>query len=98
MRDAAGQMADSVELLRLAQCFLGGRAPIDLGVEPLSAEQHYEQAAKKKQSYRNAVNQVCCHLRQPLAPNCRCCKAGGDIERRAIEAAGGETTLDVIDL
>ena len=58
VRDAAGQVADGVEFLRLAQRFLGGGAAIDLGVKPLRAEQHGKQAEKQEQGDWNAVDQV----------------------------------------
>ena len=44
MGDAAGEMADGVELLRLPQCFLGEGAAVDLRIKALGPAQHREQA------------------------------------------------------
>jgi hypothetical protein len=63
-----------------------------------ATQQHRKQAEKEKQSDRNAVNQVRRHPPQPFAADCVGGKAGGDIKRRAGQAAGGESALDMIDL
>jgi hypothetical protein len=56
MRDAAGKVADRVELLRLPQRLFGHRAPVDFCVQARCPPQHRQQRKKQDERHRDAVD------------------------------------------
>jgi len=98
VRDAAGQLADRFQPLRLAQRAFRRLAAVGLVVKPLRAPQRQPEADEQKSRGRQPKDQMAHHITEPLMNNRRLFDAGQHIERIAGELAIADAAVDVIDL
>ena len=97
VRDAAGELADRFQLLRLAQGAFGGRTAVDLGIKRLGAPQDRKQGHQQQQRRRDAENEVRAHRRQPFIANGGVFNPGREVQGRPLQAPDRITTVDTVD-
>ena len=95
--DAAGQLPDGFEPLRLAQRVLGEFAALCFVVEPLGPPQHHPQRGEQQQRDRQAENQMAADLVQPGGADRGAVDAGNGIDRIARQLAEADAAVMAVD-
>ena len=96
MGDAAGQVADGIELLRLPQRFLHRKPLVGLGIEAPRPPQHREQCQEQKQRRRNAEYQMHGHAAHPLVADLGGVDADDHVNGEAGQSPRADATFDVV--
>ena len=96
--DAAGQLADGFEPLRLPQRAFRRLAAVGLLVEPPRAPQRDPEQGQDQQSRGQAEDQVHSHGREPFGPNRSAAHAGEGVDRKARELAKADAAGNAVDL
>ena len=96
MGDAAGEMADRIQPLRLPQHGFRGLATILFGIEALRSLQHHEQCAEQQRGRRYAEDEIRRHAAHPVVSDLGGVDAGEHIKRKAGQAAVPDAPLDVV--
>ena len=98
VRDAAGQLADRLEALRLAQRILCHFAALRFVMQALGALERDPQHAEQQQRGRQAEHQIGADRRQPFALDLAGLDAGERIDRKAFELAKAHAAGNAVDL
>ena len=98
VRDAAGQLADRLQPLRLAQRTFRQLAAVGLVVKPLGAPQRQRKTEKQERRRRQAEDQMAAHVVQPIADDRRFFHAGKHIDRKSGELTVADAAVDAVKL
>ena len=98
VRDAAGQLADRFQPLRLAQCAFRRLAAIGFVVKAPGPPQRQPKPGKEERGRRQAEDQVAAHVTQPFARDRRFFYAGEYIDRESGELAITDAAIDAVEL
>ena len=98
VRDAAGQLPDGLQTLRLSQRGFRRLAPLRLVMEPPRTPQRNADDDQQQQGRGQAEDQMARHGREPFPANRRAVDAGDHVDRKALELAQADAALERIDL
>ncbi len=98
VRDAAGQLSDRFQALRLSQRGLRGLPALRFDVQPSRTPQGDADDDQQEQRCRQAENQMTGHGRVPLAADRRAVDARDDVDRKTLELAEANPIRRPIDL
>ena len=96
MGDAAGEMADGVEFLRLPKRFLRCEPLVGLGIEAPRPPQHREQCQEQEQRRRHAEYQMHGHAAHPLVADLGGRDTGDHVNREAGQSPRADAAFDVV--
>ena len=98
MGDAAGQVADGIEFLRLPQRFLHREPLVLFGIKPPRPPQHRKQCQEQKQRRRNAEYQVHGHAAHPLVADLDGADADDHVYGEAGQSPRADAALYIVVL
>ena len=98
VRDAAGQLADRFQPLRLAQRAFRRLAPVGFVIEPIGSPQRQPKAAKQERGRRQAEDQMTAHVHEPFVHERRLFLAGQHVNRKSGKLAVSDAAVDVVEL
>src|SRR5688572_6352167 len=98
MRDAAGELAERFQTLRLTQGRLGNLAPVSFGIKSLRPLERQPDDGEQQQCGRQAEHQIATRHAKPFGLDCRDFGSGESVDRKAGQLTVSEMALDAVDL